>query len=543
MLELWTVDAIWISVAFLLGLLAKKINLPPLIGYLVGGFLLNFLGVNEGGVALQIVADLGVMLLLFTIGLKLDIKSLLSKEILVTSGLHMTLTVLALGSVVFLFSFFAIGGLSIIGWQSAILIGFALSFSSTVFAVKVLEERGEMSSFHGSVSIGILVIQDIVAVIFLTLSKGEMPNVWALGLPIYLYLVRFVLIWFLKFADQGELLTLFGFMAAFVAGAIVFDFVGLKPDLGALIMGFLIGSHPRSKELAKHMLGFKDFFLIAFFLNIGLTGLPNLNMLLIALIITLFIPIKAGFFMLILTKLNLRARTSWHVALSLSNYSEFGLIISILGLKMGLLSEQWLIILALALSFSYVLASPANHNAHKLFEKYSKYLKKLNSKKAHPDDQPMELGNAEVIICGMGHIGRASYHQLTKDYEDKVIGIDYNKILISKQQEAFKNVVWGDTTDSNFWKDVKMPNVKFILITMNDHASNLNTARALNQCKVRSFSVSAPGHNNDEILELKSAGVDFVYNYYNRAGIEFASSFMNYIENRNIERKQSESVI
>jgi predicted Kef-type K+ transport protein len=539
MLDLWTIDAVWISVAFLLGLIAKRINLPPLIGYLVGGFLLNFMGVNEGGLALHIVAELGVMLLLFTIGLKLDIRSLLSKEIWLTASLHMTLSVLALGTAVFLLSFFAIGGLSTLSWQSATIIGFALSFSSTVFAVKVLEERGEMTSFHGNISIGILVIQDIIAVIFLTISKGELPNMWAFALPIYLYIVRFILIWFLKFIDQGELLTLFGFMAAFVAGAIVFDFVGLKADLGALTIGLLIGSHHRSKELAKHMLGFKDFFLIAFFLDIGLTGLPNLNIIFIALIITLFIPLKAGLFMLILTRLNLRARTSWHVSLSLSNYSEFGLIISILGLKMGLLSEQWLIILALALSFSYVLASPVNHRAHKLFEKYAFYLRKLNTPTAHPDDQPTELGDAEVIICGMGHIGRAAYHQLTKDFENKVIGIDYNKNLVRKQQEAFKNIVWGDTTDSNFWMDVKMPSVKIILITMDDHASNLNTALALGRCKIKKFSVSAPGHNNDEILELKQSGVDFVYNYYNRAGIEFAGSFMNYLEQRKLEKQDS----
>ena len=224
-----------------------------------------------------------------------------------------------------------------------------------------------------------------------------------------------------KFTDINTLIfnllfTLFGFLSAFVAGAIVFDFVGLKADLGALIIGFLIGSHPRSKELAKHMLGFKDFFLIAFFLNIGLTGLPDFNMLLIALIITLFSPLKAGLFMILLTKLNLRARTAWHVSISLSNYSEFGLIISILGLSMGILSEQWLIILALSLSISYLIAAPINHNSHKLFEKYAVKLRKLNTKKQHPDDHPLDLGDAQVIICGMGHVGRAAYHQLTKDF-------------------------------------------------------------------------------------------------------------------------------
>lgn len=181
MLELWTIDAIWISVTFIFGLLAKRINLPPLIGYLVGGFALSYFGLNEGGLALHIVADLGIMLLLFTIGLKLDVKSLLTKEIWLSSGLHMVLSLMAFSTVVFLITFLGLGGLTELEWKGSMLLGFALSFSSTVYAVKVLEERGEMTSFHGNVSIGILIIQDIIAVVFLTFSKGEMPNLWEIG--------------------------------------------------------------------------------------------------------------------------------------------------------------------------------------------------------------------------------------------------------------------------------------------------------------------------------------------------------------------------
>lgn len=502
----------------------------------MGGFALSYFGLNEGGSALHIVADLGIMLLLFTIGLKLDVKSLLTKEIWLSSGLHMVLSLMAFSTVIFLITFLGLGGLTELGWKASMLLGFALSFSSTVYAVKVLEERGEMTSFHGNISIGILIMQDIIAVVFLTFSKGEMPNLWALGLPIYLFIIHYFLIWLLKFIDQGELLTLFGFMSAFVAGAIVFELVGLKPDLGALIMGILIGSHSRSKELAKHMLNFKDFFLISFFLNIGLSGLPSMNMILISLVLLLLIPIKAGLFMLILTQLNLRARTAWNVTLSLSNFSEFGLIVSVIGLKTGILDEQWMVILALTMSFSYLLASPFNNKVHSLFERYSHILMRLNTKKDHPDDQPLDLGDAQVIICGMGHVGRAAYHQLTKEFGDKVIGIDYNKNVTSSLQQSHKNVVWGDSTDFNFWRNVKMSDVTFVMLTMSDHASNLNTALALSNCKRRDFNISAPGHNLKEHTELKGAGVNYVYNYYSRAGTDFANSFMTYMDQRKKEK-------
>ena len=532
MIELWTIDALWISVAFVLGMLAKRINLPPLIGFLAGGFLLNLSGFTEGGMALDVVADIGVMLLLFTIGLKLNVKSLLTKEIWLTTSLHMILSVLLIGSFVFGISWLGIYSATEMSLESSMLIGFALSFSSTVFAVKVLEDKGEMTSFHGRVSIGILVLQDIIAVLFLSISKGVFPSIWVLGLPLYLYVIRWVFIKILNVIDHGELLTLFGFFAAFVAGAIAFELVGLKPDLGALIIGAMVGTHPRAKELSKQMLSFKDFFLIAFFLNIGMSGLPTANSLIIALILMLAIPVKGTLFVVLLTRLNLRSRTALHSALSLSNYSEFGLITGAIGVKLGLISSQWMIILALAVSFSFLLAAPLNVMSHSLFDRFKKVLMKLNTKSTHPDDEPVNLGDARVVICGMGHVGRAAYHKLSADFGDKIISIDYDKDVVARFSELKKNIVWGDSTDSNFWQNVVMPDVEFILLTMDDHSSNLNTARALSKCEYRTFSVGAPGHYLHEITELKTAGVSYVYNYYSRAGAEFATSFLNFIEKR-----------
>lgn len=336
--------------------------------------------------------------------------------------------------------------------------------------------------------------------------------------------------------DHGELLTLFGFFGAFVAGAIVFELVGLKPDLGALIIGALLGSHPRSKELQKQMLSFKDFFLIAFFLNIGMSGLPTIYSFLIALILCALIPVKGTLFMLILTRLNLRARTAWHSTLSLSNYSEFGLITGVIGVQLGYISNDWMIIIALALSLSFLITSPLITKSHTLFDKYSHLLMKLNTKRDHPDDQPIDLGDARVVICGMGHVGRAAYHQLSTDFGDRIIGIDYNPDVISKLKEANKNVEWGDTTDSNFWRNVIMPHVEYVLITMDDHASNINTARALQCCRMKTFAIASPGHFLEEITELKEAGVSFVYNYYSRAGSEYASSFLNFMHKRQVEK-------
>lgn len=209
-------DYLWIFIAFVCGFIFKQINLPPLVGYLAAGFGLHALGV-EPDASLQVLGDLGVILLLFTIGLKLNIGSLFKAEIWAGAAGHMSVIVLltvvncsvlgALGLIYF----------SDLDFSGAALIGFAVSFSSTVIAVKVLEENGEMRSRHGQVAIGILVIQDIAAVIFVTLASDISPSWWALAL-LGLPLLRPVLHYLLERCGHGELLPLGGMFLAFTGG-------------------------------------------------------------------------------------------------------------------------------------------------------------------------------------------------------------------------------------------------------------------------------------------------------------------------------------
>ncbi len=150
-------DIVMIVVAFGFGFVVKQVGLPPLVGFLVAGFVLNWLGF-VGGDDLEKFADTGVLLLLFSIGLKVRLKSLLKAEILFVTSLHMLVTVVLLGSLVYLLSYSALSLFAGVDWKISLLIAFALSFSSTVFTVKVMEERGEMNSKHGRIAIGILVV-------------------------------------------------------------------------------------------------------------------------------------------------------------------------------------------------------------------------------------------------------------------------------------------------------------------------------------------------------------------------------------------------
>jgi predicted Kef-type K+ transport protein len=352
-------DPLWIAISFFLGFAVKQVGLPPLVGFLAAGFVLNIFGV-EGGQTLDRIADFGVLLLLFSIGLKLRIKSLLRPEIWAGTSLHMLITVVVFGAGFFALSLTGLSLFAGLSLSSSFLIAFALSFSSTVFAIKILEEKGEMTAPHGRIAIGILIMQDVLAVIFLTFSSGKLPSPWALALiallliPVLLKKSPLSLI--INKSGHGELLVLLGVLIPF-AGAFLFNVVGLKPDLGALVLGVLLAGHPKAKELSNAMLSFKDLFLVGFFLTIGLSGTPDLQAWGISFLLIFAMPFKIALFFLLLTRFKLRARTATLTSLSLANYSEFGLIIGAAGVANGWLATEWLVIFALALSITFVLAS------------------------------------------------------------------------------------------------------------------------------------------------------------------------------------------
>ncbi len=357
-------DYLWIAVAFVCGFLVRQLGLPPLVGYLIAGFGLHALGVQPDA-TLEALSDLGVILLLFTIGLKLDAENLLKTEVWATATGHMVIIL-----VLTMFNCLILGYLGMsyfvdISWAAASLIGFAVSFSSTVCAVKILEERGELRSRHGQIAIGILIIQDIAAVIFVSLATDAAPSWWALCL-LALPLVRPVLGRLIDRCGHGEVLPLAGFFLA-CTGAELFELVGLKGELGALVVAVLLSRHPKSGELAASLLGFKDLFLIGFFLSIGFTALPTMDMLGTALVMAVALPFKSGLYFLLLTRLRIRSRSAFLSSLSLSSYSEFGLIICAASVSYGLLDSDWLVVMALAVSLSFVFSSVFSLNFPPIF--------------------------------------------------------------------------------------------------------------------------------------------------------------------------------
>ncbi|WP_419661402.1 KefC: predicted glutathione-regulated potassium-efflux system protein [Desulfosarcina variabilis str. Montpellier] len=514
-------DPVLIVAAFVLGSMASRMGLPPLVGYLVAGFVLNGFGI-EAGAHLQTIADAGVTLLLFTIGLKLKLKDLASPEVWVGATVHMLCTVALFGAGLGLLGLAGMALLSGLTWAHRLLIAFALSFSSTVFAVKVFEAKKEMASRHAVTAIGILIMQDIVAVVFLAVSSGKVPSPWAIALITGLFVVRPLLLRFMSRCGHGELLMLFGILMP-AAGYGGFELVGLKGDLGALVFGMLVATHPKAHELAAALLGFKDLFLVGFFLSIGISSSPTLAAVGVALLLALVMPVKAVLFVGILTRFKLRARTALLASLSLANYSEFGLIVGTIGVAQGWLDKSWLVVLAIALSFTFILAAPANAMAHGLYARWSTGLKRFESRTRLPDEAPLNVDGATIAVIGLGGLGTAAYDEMRRRHGDVVVGIDFSRQTVQSHLQHGRRVALGDASDSDFWERINpsAAEIRMVMLTLPDAKAS---AFAIRQLKARGYGgqIAASVRFEDEVAELKSAGIDAAYVMYQEAGVGFA---------------------
>ncbi len=491
-----------------------------MVGFLITGFLLSIQGVASGEV-LQKLADLGITLLLFTVGLKLNIRTLARPQVWAVTGLQTSIVVVVFGFAIYALALLGTPLFSELDFPGAMLIAFALSFSSTVFVVKVLEDKGELTSLHGRIALGILIMQDLAAVVFLAITMGKWPSPWAL-LIVLLFPLRPVLLHMLQRVGRGELMVLYGFLLA-LGGAEIFELVGLKGDLGALFIGALIASHHKAEELAKTMLSFKDLFLLGFFLSIGMSGQLSMEIVVISLLITPFLLFKSALFFGLLVAFKLRARTSLLTSLNLTNYSEFGLIVAAIGVTSGWLENDWLMILALCVSLSFVISAVLNTSSKWLYIHHGKFWRRFERPERLADDRLIDIDRVAVIVIGMGRVGTGAYDKMRDLHGDAVIGIDIDPVTVRRQRATGRKVLPGDPSDADFWDRVQAAHtLELVMLTL----PKLNMSLAvLDQLAAASFKgqVAATARFSDEVEALQQAGASTVFNIYAEAGAGFAA--------------------
>ncbi|RED12839.1 cation:proton antiporter family protein [Pontivivens insulae] len=487
-----------IGAAFLFGMAMRPLGLPPLIGFLIAGFTINMFGPDLGmspetGPILDYVADLGVVLLLFTVGLKLKLRQIGNPPVVGGALLHFALSVALFSPVAYWF--FSEN------WLTALLVGIALAFSSTVLSAKLLEAKREMRVYHGRVAIGILIVQDIIALVVLAVFAGDLPGPWAL-LIFAAPLLRPVIYRILDMAGRDEMLLVTSVMLALVVGGVGFEAIGLKGEIGALVMGLIVSGHARAEEVGKALWAVKELFLVGFFLSIGMSGLPDMEALIFAAVMALLLPLKGVLFFALLVAFGLRVRSAFLAALSLTAYSEFGLIVAA-GIPDA---EPFLVPLAIALSLSFIIAAPLNRNAHRMIDVLEPRLARFERKTRRPDEKPADLGTADILILGMGRTGHAAYDAMVEAGRTP-IGLDGDTYRVEELKEADVNVIFADAEDASLWSHVDISGIHAAVLAMNDIEAKLIAARALRK-KGFDGPIVAHAFHADELQSLGDAGAD-----------------------------------
>lgn len=446
-------DIFWIGLAFLFGLLLNRFYIPPLVGYLLAGFALSFVP-YEPGPLLHEIAHLGVIFLLFTVGLHIRIRNILQKEVLGVGLIHLTLS-----SIIFLPASLYFG----LSLEAAVIISITLGFSSTVLAAKDLETRNELGSYYGRLSIGILIIQDLVAIGIIAYAGGGIPSPWA-ALLLFIPLIRPLLSKLLYIVNQDELLLLMALSLA-VGGSTLFEMVNLSGELGALVMGMLFVNDDKADQLERKIWSVKEAFLVGFFLEIGLGGIPGFDYFYFIGIVLPLLVVKSLLFFALFIAFKLRARTSFLSTITLTAYSEFTLIAGAVVVSAGIISSEMIVALALLISVSYVINSVLVRYEDTIWQRSNHLLQKFERKTRHPDHQPESVGAANYIVIGLGVTGETALTKLRHD-GNTAVGIDIDPERVKSLLNKGLRVLYADAQDSSFWEKLDIQNVKAIIISM-----------------------------------------------------------------------------
>jgi hypothetical protein len=217
----------------------------------------------------------------------------------------------------------------------------------------------------------------------------------------------------------------------------------------------------------------------------------------------------------------LRARTALLAALALTQYSEFGLIVAALGVKLGWMADEWMATLAIATSLSFVLSTLINNRSHSAYRTFKETLTRFETAAATDDDPESPARNVEVLIIGMGRVGSGAYDTIQSQYNLRACGVDTDKTKIAKHKAAGRRVIYGDAEDADFWEALHATRYKLVMFTMPSLSEMIDAVQQLRDSGYKG-KVAAVAKYDDEQVQMRAAGADVVFNYYAEAGAGFA---------------------
>lgn len=314
---------------------------------------------------------------------------------------------------------------------------------------------------------------------------------------------------------------MFGVALALGPGYALFEHVGLKGDLGALVVGLLLAPEPRSAELSKALFSVKELLLVGFFLSIGFTGLPSTQDLVLAALLLALIPLKSLGFVALLWWHGMRHRTSVKAGTVLGNYSEFGLIVLAVGASTGLLDEGWLPVMATTVAAGFLVSTVVNRRVEPLVALVERRFPRQKPEQVHPGDRTIDVAHADAVVLGMGRVGQAAYHQLENEYGLRVIGIENREDRAAGLRRDGFDVIEGDAMDPDLWHQLtRTGELDLAILAMPFHGANLTAMRLLADQDFAG-TIAAVAQHDHEATEMREH-VDSVFGLYDGAGIALA---------------------
>jgi len=189
---------------------------------------------------------------------------------------------------------------------------------------------------------------------------------------------------------------------------------------------------------------------------------------------------KSTLFLFLMTRFRLRARTSLLAALNLNNYSEFGLIVIAIGVANGWLGPEWLVVVAVALSVSFIIAAPLVAADDSLYGRFRDRWTWFQREPRLPDDDYLDTQSATIAVFGMGRVGTGAYDTMREKFGETVIGVDFNHDGVRRHREAGRNVLHGDPSDADFWEKVDADHrIELVMLALPNLVANLDALAQL----------------------------------------------------------------
>lgn len=504
--------------AFVVSYIVNFFKQPIIVGYIIAGVLVSPF-IIQFGVSTDVISSLskfGIAFLLFMVGLHLNPKTI--KEI----GFSSLLIGLFQIILTFIVGFLVAWKLLSFGVLPSVYIGIALSFSSTILIMKLLSDKQDLDSLYAKISIGVLIVQDVVAAgvlmfISSTTNKGALSDLLVanllagLGLIIVLFLIGFYLLplFTKRIAKSQELLFLFSVCWCFVIAA-MFNYLGFSIEIGALIAGVVLSVTPYSAEISSRISPLRDFFLIIFFMILGFNAefsnlkLILLNSVILSLVVLIIKPIIV---MALSAFFGYTKRTNFLVGANMAQISEFSLIVLLLGVSVGQINNSVLHMIILTMILTILISTYMVIYSEKFYEKLKGFAGLFERKKIK---RRVDMKGKEFysILFGYNRIGFSILNSLKK-LNKKYLVVDFNPDTIFSLNKVGIPSLYGDVDDVDLLGELPLDKIQIAISTVPECETNtvlINTIRRVNEKAI----IIVRAHTIDDALELYKKGANYV---------------------------------